>query len=63
MANEEGGEFIRRKQVEQRFGISDETLRRWERSGGFPKSHRLGPRVSGWFAREIEQWLEARRGA
>ena len=55
-----GNAFLRRRAVRAKLGVSDTTLRRWEADGRFPKCRRLGPRVCGWLASEIDTWLAAR---
>ncbi len=41
------------------LGVSVPTLYRWVKNGTFPAPRRLGPRVSAWLRREIEEYLES----
>ena len=52
--------IIRATELAQRLGISRVTLWRWERAGRIPKKHEVGPNVTGWLEREIEEWWAAR---
>lgn len=53
-------QILRLRAVEERTGLSDTTIWRYERSGNFPKRRRLGPNAVGWVADEVDQWLKSR---
>ena len=42
------------------LGIPKTSLRRLVDAGSFPQPVRLGPRLIGWRASEVEEWLESR---
>ena len=52
--------ILRRKQVEQRTGLSRSTIYLRISQGDFPKAVSLGARAVGWFGSEIEDWLHSR---
>ena len=41
--------------------VSPATIWRWVRDGKFPKPFKLGTCVTGWYASEIDAFVEARR--
>lgn len=47
--------ILRRKQVENRTGLSRSTIYMKISDGNFPKSVPLGPRAVGWIESEIEE--------
>lgn len=49
--------ILRRKQVEDRTGLSRSTIYLKIQEGSFPKPINLGPRAVGWIENEIEKWL------
>lgn len=51
--------ILRRKQVEDRTGLSRSTIYLWIQEGLFPKPINLGPRAVGWVEAEIEAWLDS----
>ena len=55
---------VREKELREFFlgDISHSTLYRWMAAGIFPRPHRFGPRVVGWYASEIRNW-QPRAGA
>ncbi len=55
------GQILREKELLSLLKISDTTLWRLERSGGFPKRFRLGPGCVGWDHNEVLEWLESRK--
>ncbi|WP_060857829.1 helix-turn-helix transcriptional regulator [Caballeronia sordidicola] len=57
-ANSEALRMLRRKQVEERTGLSRSTIYRRMRAGTFPQAVPLGGRLVGWRAADIEQFLE-----
>ncbi len=52
--------ILRRKQVEQRTGLSRSTIYLRIAQGTFPKTVSLGARAVGWLESEIEEWLNSR---
>lgn len=50
---------LRRKQVEDRTGLSRSTIYLRIQEGTFPKPVNLGGRAVGWVEEEIDTWLEA----
>lgn len=52
--------ILRRKQVEQRTGLSRSTIYLRVSQGNFPKAVSLGARAVGWLESEIEEWLDSR---
>ena len=53
--------FIRLRDVEERTGLSDTTIWRYERAGNFPSRRRLGLNAVGWLDTEIDQWIKSRQ--
>ena len=52
--------ILRRKQVENRTGLSRSTIYLRLQEGTFPKPISLGPRAVGWLENEIDEWLVER---
>jgi len=52
--------ILRRKQVEERTGLSRSTIYLRIQEGTFPRPINLGARAVGWLENEIEAWLSAR---
>lgn len=52
--------ILRRKQVEQRTGLSRSTIYALLSKDQFPKPVNIGPRAVGWIESEINAWLNAR---
>jgi prophage regulatory protein len=52
--------ILRRKQVEQRTGLSRSTIYLRVAQGTFPKAVSLGARAVGWLESEVDEWLNAR---
>ena len=52
--------ILRRRQVEQRTGLSRSTLYQYIKDGCFPKPVRLGPRAVGWLESEVRDWIATR---
>jgi prophage regulatory protein len=57
-ANSEARRILRRRQVEERTGLSRSTIYRRMQAGTFPPAIALGGRLVGWRAADIEQFLE-----
>jgi predicted DNA-binding transcriptional regulator AlpA len=45
-----------------KLGVSRRTLSNWVRQGIFPPPTKLGPRVIGWPASQVDAWIEQQRG-
>jgi prophage regulatory protein len=52
--------IIRRAGVEQKTGLSYETINRYEKRGEFPARVQLGTNSVGWFEDEVDDWIKAR---
>lgn len=52
--------ILRRKQVEQRTGLSRSTIYLQIKEGSFPRPINLGPRAVGWLESEVDTWLNER---
>lgn len=50
----------KRKQVEDRTGLSRSSIYQKIAEGTFPKPIRLSAHAVGWLSHEIDQWLEQR---
>lgn len=59
ITTEERLSILRRKQVEDRTGLSRSTIYLRIQEGTFPKPISLGPRAVGWLEHEIEAWLHS----
>lgn len=55
--------ILRRKQVEDRVGLSCSTIYAAVAAGTFPKPIQLGAQSVGWLASEINAWLRERVAA
>ncbi|MGB4295819.1 MAG: AlpA family phage regulatory protein [Smithellaceae bacterium] len=55
-----GRRVIRKRELFKMIPLSDATIWRMERKGEFPKRFTLGGRAVGWFADEIDEWLDAK---
>ncbi len=52
--------ILRRKQVEQRVGLSRSTIYAKVANGEFPAPITLGARAVGWLESDIINWIESR---
>ncbi|MBX9606547.1 MAG: AlpA family transcriptional regulator [Gammaproteobacteria bacterium] len=52
--------ILRRRQVEQRTGLSRSTLYQYIKEGNFPKPVPLGPRAVGWLESDVCDWIASR---
>ena len=59
IANSEANRILRRRQVEERTGLSRSTIYRRMQAGTFPPAIALGGRLVGWRAADIEKFLES----
>lgn len=55
--------LLRRKQVQERIGLSRSELYRLISLGRFPRSVPLGERVRAWDADEVDAWIQERIAA
>ena len=51
--------FVRLNQLLTVVGISSSTLLAWEKTGRFPASVKLGPRMTAWRAEAVRAWMES----
>ena len=51
--------ILRRRQVEQRVGLTRSPLYARIRAGTFPKPISLGSKAVGWLEHEVDAWLAA----
>lgn len=51
---------LRLKAVQEKTGLTKQTIANWEREGVFPRRLRLGPNIVGWLESEIDEWIAAR---
>jgi prophage regulatory protein len=58
--NHESLSILRRKQVEDRTGLSRSTIYLRIQEGTFPRPVNLGARAVGWLENEIDAWLNSR---
>ena len=56
-------QILRRRQLEEKLGLSRSSIYKMVADGLFPKPIKLGPRAVGWRADEIENWLIAMQEA
>ena len=54
-------QFLRIDDLTSALGLSKSTIYSLINTGDFPRQIRLSRRVVGWFAQEIEDWVETRR--
>ncbi len=52
--------ILRRKQVQERTGLSRSTIYLRIAHGEFPKAVSLGARAVGWLESEVDEWLNSR---
>jgi prophage regulatory protein len=52
--------IMRRPEVERLTGLSRSTIYEWMTKGFFPESVKLGPRLVGWRATDIDTWIKSR---
>lgn len=50
--------MLRLPDVERVIGLSRSKIYQLVRSGDFPQPTKLGPKYSGWFASEVQQWIQ-----
>lgn len=52
--------ILKRKQVQDRTGVSRSGIYQKIADGTFPKPITLGPRAVGWLESSIDQWIQGR---
>ena len=52
-------QILRRRQLEEKLGLSRSSIYQMIADGLFPKPIKLGRRAVGWRAEEVEKWLAA----
>ena len=61
MATElESKPILRQRDVCTLLGISRACLWTWRRAGVFPEPLKLGPRLLGWRASDVRNWIDSR---
>jgi prophage regulatory protein len=55
--------LIRFKTVRDRTGLSRSTIWRLERTGAFPKHHRISANAVAWVEHDVVDWIRAKAGA
>jgi prophage regulatory protein len=50
--------YLKRQQLEAKFGVSRATIYRWTKAGTFPAAIHLGANMVRWKVSDIEAWLE-----
>jgi len=48
------------KKVSDKTAAAPSTIYEWVRKGLFPKPVKLGPRFSGWYSDEVQDWINSR---
>jgi len=56
-------QMLRINEVAKRAGVCRATIYNWSKYAGFPKQVRLGPKIVGWVAFEVDAWLDERINA
>ncbi|WP_310773408.1 helix-turn-helix transcriptional regulator [Mycobacterium sp. Z3061] len=56
-------ELLRTRQVHEKYGISEDTLRWWRHRGEGPPSFKLGKKIVVYPADALEVWISANRAA
>jgi prophage regulatory protein len=52
--------YMRLPEVKLSTGLSEPTIRRYERNGCFPSRRHITSNAVGWLASEVNAWLESR---
>ncbi|MBO6689275.1 MAG: AlpA family transcriptional regulator [Henriciella sp.] len=55
--------ILRREEVLNRTGLSVSTLYYFMKEGRFPQRIKLGVRSVGWLEKDIDDWINSRRGS
>lgn len=49
--------LLRIKAVRERTGLSEATIYRRTDAGTFPPKQRMGPKIVGWYASDVGEWV------
>jgi|TARA_B110000902_G_scaffold207514_1_gene236534 prophage regulatory protein len=52
--------YLKRQQLEAKFGVSRATIYRWTKAGTFPAAIHLGANMVRWKSSQVEAWLAER---
>jgi predicted DNA-binding transcriptional regulator AlpA len=57
-----GDVILRKADLKRMIGVSDVTIRLWEKQGTFPRRFVINPggRQVGWLKTEVDAWVEER---
>ncbi len=55
--------ILRKPEVEEKTGLSGQTIWRKERAGQFPRRHKISPNRVAWLLSEIKSWQRERAEA
>jgi prophage regulatory protein len=55
--------LIRKPELREMIGLSDTTVWRLEKSGGFPKRIQIGGSSVAWLLTEVLSWIERKAAA
>jgi prophage regulatory protein len=55
--------LLRRREVEERTGLSRSTIYEWMRTGQFPRPIALGTRSVRWQQHDVDAWIAERTAA
>jgi predicted DNA-binding transcriptional regulator AlpA len=50
-------QIVLRRDLARQLGVSSRTLENWEKDGRIAPSRRIGPRMKGWLASEVAEFL------
>ena len=56
----ENDRLLKAKEVCEKIGVSESTLRRMVKEGDFPAPIRISKRASRWRLSEVEEWMDTR---
>ena len=52
--------YLKRQQLEAKFGVSRATIYRWTKAGTFPAAIHLGANMVRWKSSQVEAWIAER---
>ena len=52
-------EIIRPKQLAEKLGLTERTIRRWRRAGKLPEPRKISVRAIGWRREDLEDWWDS----
>ena len=56
-----GREFVTRRQLAQKYGVTPSTITNWVREGRLPEPLKLSQRTHRWDGQEVEEMLSSMR--